>query len=335
MQAAATIFDSIVFRRAALEMKGAVGRSPEALAPKRSSGGKPLASATTYNPWFVRGFSSDRLGTAWPAFCQCLRSHGVKLFCTTSALESVPVAALPYRIGQRWLGEPINAGELKTADAFELACCDRNGQWGWPAEIGSRDKLSVLVQAIRAAVDWSTPTGISLPADCSSDDLGAAYHAEVDFITLVATGLERWDLWLVTQLERLRALNNERPDQSTAASQPPAIYVVGPIATAETATKLLALGASAVGIDQILEQTLEEGVATRPHSVGGMLSGMGIGDNRSNAADELSKTLQHLSHSTHRQLSICGLNQISELNRSHLAACSLDVQQTTGLELAY
>ncbi|MEO8272036.1 MAG: hypothetical protein ABI557_20165, partial [Aureliella sp.] len=162
-----------------------------------------------------------------------------------------PATSVPARWSGRAVDEPFDFDEVSSSDLFEIAYHDRaRRQWTWPSEI-SHDRIDGLLRSVRAASGGDTPIGLSLPLGCHVDDLQRCLSADVDFICLTSrfAKFETSDLHGLVQCRTVATqLNRDRLP----------LLVTAPIADIEQAHKLLALGASAVSLDDILRPIIAQ-----------------------------------------------------------------------------
>lgn len=202
-----------------------------------------------HTPYFTRSLGAAELGAAWVPLCNLLRRHGIPAFSSAHALAKVPAASVPARWSGRAVDEPFEPDELATADLFEIAYHDRaRRQWKWPSEIAP-NRIDSLLRSVREAAGGDTPIGISLPLGCHLNDLQRCLSADVDFICLSC----RFAKFAASDLHSL-ALCRRMAGQLNRPQLP--LLVTAPIVDIEQAHKLLALGASAVSIDDILRPLL-------------------------------------------------------------------------------
>lgn len=203
------------------------------------------------SPYFARSLGPADLGAAWVPFCHLLRHHGIPIFSPVDALVDIPAASVPARWSGRAIDEPFDFKELTTSDLFEVTCHDRaRRQWIWPSEIAPA-RIDGLLRSVRATAGNDTPIGISLPLGCHVDDMQSCLLADVDFISLSCrfAKFEANDLHSLVQCRRLAAQLN-RPQLP--------LLVTAPIVDIEQAHKLLALGASAISLDDILRPVIAQ-----------------------------------------------------------------------------
>lgn len=226
------------------------------------------------SPYFIRMLGASELGAAWAPLCSSLRRHGIPIFSSVESLDGVPAVSVPARWSGRPVDEPFESIELTTADLFEVSCLSRDQrQWRWPSEI-SVDRLDGLLRSVRAAAGGDTPVGLNLPLGCHRDDLQRCLAADIDFISLsrtqtaahstdsqvggtAASGIEAGGLqasvFLAGDLHSV-VLCRQMLQQLNRPQLP--MLVTAPVVDIEQAHKLLALGASAVSIDQIVRQSI-------------------------------------------------------------------------------
>lgn len=226
------------------------------------------------SPFFIRSLGASELGAAWEPLCSVLRRHDIPIFSSVEGLDGVPAASVPARWSGRTSDEPFQAVELATADLFEVSCLSRQTpQWSWPSEL-SAEHIDGLLRSVRAAAGGDTPVGLNVPLGCHPSDLQRCLTADIDFISLshthavarsadsplgsvaasslAAAGAQSGaflagDLHSVVRCRQmLQQLN--RPQLP--------LLVTAPVVDVGQAHKLLALGASAVSLDQIVRQSL-------------------------------------------------------------------------------
>ncbi len=278
-------------------------------------------------PYFVRALGPTRLGSAWSTFCGLLRTRGIPLFSSVQALDKVPVADVPARWGIRFADEPINANDLKTADAFELGCHDRaQRNWRWPAEV-SPLQVEPFVFATRMAAGADTPIGVSLPLGCQSADMQQCISANVDFINLIAR-FPRLDACDINSLVVCRQLVEKSPRPNLP------ILVTAPIGDIEHAHKLLMLGATAVCLDDLLTPFIPNSLASGPLQAtgSGMLAGISSPHSRK-AVDlpELATALGDYQQILQDRMGSVGARSLAEFNASCLRSVSEQCHKVTGV----
>jgi hypothetical protein len=241
-------------------------------------------------PWFLRKPPQPILASRWPAFCAKIKTHNIPMFCRVDQLEQVSAAQVPLRLARRELGQPFDPRELKTADALELDLYNNSSNaWQWPLELVSPERVCSFVQTVRDATASLTPIGLSLPSGASNVDLKLCLEAACDFVTLVSAEGESAgsEAVMVEGLTRARELFQ-------AAGQPMPILAVLPLQKPEHALKLLALGASAVCIDSLVNPLIKDLRATSSPLAGGMLSGINLPSHEKVDVPELEPPLVHL-----------------------------------------
>ncbi len=265
-------------------------------------------------PWFLRQPLQQILAARWPAFCGRIRAHRIPMFCRVDQFEQVAASQLPIRLARRELGQPFNPQELRTADALELDCFNSAVQcWQWPLELVTKERLNTFVQAVRDATSSLSPIGLSLPSGASNADLEFCIEAACDFVTLVSTETESASnhAIMVEGLTRARDLF-----QSAGAQIP--ILVVLPIRNAEHALKLLAVGASAVCIDSLVNPLIKDLRANSSLLAGGMLSGINLSSQAQVDVPEIEPTLVDLRQRLETCLRRHACSSIAALGRNSL-----------------
>jgi hypothetical protein len=267
-------------------------------------------------PFFVRNLGRSQAGGAWSTFCGLLRAQGIPIFSTVAALQDVPGASVPARMGRRFINEPLDAVELQTADVFEVACCDVAGQrWGWTSEVAA-NQLRAYIDAIRQAAGGDTPVGIGLPVNCHETDLRACLEAEVDFISLesAAASLAVTDIHAVASARRMCR-------QLGQAALP--LLVSLPLSDPHQALKVLALGASAISLDSLLSGCFPKPPASPTAGVGsGMLSGISTGPRKTVGLPDVERTLERLNQTLQTTLNSIGAKNLNQLNVDCLRSCT-------------
>ena len=279
-------------------------------------------------PYFVRHLTPSELGNAWVPICNVLRQHGIPIFSSVAALQEVPAASVPARWGMRFINEPIDSMELTTADAFELSCQDRaRKEWGWSSELRP-EQMGALVSAVREAAGGDTPIGISLPLGAHDDDLRHVLAAGADFISLIArsTRLQATDVHGLVQCRKLA--------NHMSQSYLP-VLVTAKISSLEQAHKLLALGASAVCIDDLLRPLINEALearSTHTTSGAGMLSGMmPLASPKRPVLANVSTALVDFQQQLVERLNSVGARDLRSFTSHVLRSCSQPAQQITGV----
>lgn len=279
-------------------------------------------------PWFLRQPPQPMLTTRWPAFCGTLRAQGIPMFCRVEQLEEVSAMQLPIRLARRELGQPFDPQELRTADALEIDCFNSAANfWQWPLELVGPERLSRFVQAARDATASLTPIGLSLPGGACDVDLKLCIEAECDFVTLVSVAAEvaACEAIMVEGLTRARDLF-----QSAGARIP--ILVVSPLQKPEHALKLLALGASAVCIDSLVNPLIKDLRSSSSLMAGGMLSGINIPSQPKVDVPEVDFLLSNLRQTLETCLRCHAASSIAALDRNSLRGTTHQACQLAKVE---
>lgn len=279
-------------------------------------------------PYFVRNLGRTQLAGHWAGFCSLLRQHGIPIFGEAAAFQDVPVAALPARCGRRWLNTSFDPLELGTADAFELSSCDaRETEWGWSSEC-TVETLSGLVSAVRAASGHDTPIGMSLPLNAHTSDLHSALTAGADFLTLCSRQPR-------LSPDELHGLVRCRQMIEDSSQRPIPLLICAPLSHHDHLHKLLALGATAVCVDHVLQKVWAQRSATDNDSSGsGMLSGLlPTSLTRVNPMEALAQALVDLRTTLKQRLRTSGAQRLGELNHQALRSYTPRAQQLTGCPL--
>lgn len=268
-----TLLDELEYSRAPLLTAATTHPSaPPSLACTMSVSGSQRAIQLR-SPYFIRALGATELGAAWSPLCNALRQHDIPIFSSVESLDGVPAASVPARWSGRPVDESFNSVELTTADLFEVTCFSRDKRrWTWPSEIAF-ERIDSLLRSVRAAAGGDTPVGLSLPLGCHPGDLERCLTADIDFISLNCThtltlpvGLQPSStgsgataralpsgVFLAVDLHSI-VLCRQMLQQHNRADLP--MLVTAPVVDVEQVHKLLALGASAVSIDNIVRQSL-------------------------------------------------------------------------------
>jgi hypothetical protein len=301
-------------------------------------------------PLFSRRPPLDMRSPLWPAYCQLLKELGIALYASHQSLEQLPVASVPVRFGFRAAAEPLERLELETAEAFELSCaldvnpaleyCEpkpvngaTRGPETFPAiplELSHCSEMPALLTAIRELADGSTPVGIGLHAGHVAHDVRWAANAGADFIVLEFPGN------LPSQSlagESLTLAVAHARDTLQQLPRPLPLLVDAPLSDPEDIGKLLALGATAVSVDQLIAATLPAPARPSPLSQG-LLSGLAAhvptpAPDLSAARSRLTQTLDLLRW----QIMSAGVRHCSELHVAHLRARSPRMAELSGAPL--
>jgi len=307
----ASLFDELVFAPPGLTFTPPPMSVNTSLALEVKGSNRRLQFAM---PWFLRHPPQPMLATRWPAFCGTIRAQGIPMFCRVDQLEKVSAMQLPIRLARRELGQAFDPHELRTADALEIDLYNSAQKcWQWPLELAGPERISRFVQAARDATASLTPIGLSLPSGASNVDLKLCVEAECDFVTLVGVEAEAagCEAVMVEGLTRARELF-----QSAAARIP--ILVVSPLRKPEHALKLLALGASAVCIDSLVNPLIKDLRASSSLMAGGMLSGINIASQEKVDVPEIAPLLSNLRQTLETCLRSHALSSIAALGRNSL-----------------
>ena len=275
------------------------------------------------SPLIVRNTSSRQLGPHWRSFCSLLCKQRLPVYSPVAELESLPTASIPLRFAQQFINEPLDPTEIHTADAFELIMRERaTGRWGWSSEVG-RNRLASFVSAVRCAIGGEVPIGVGLPMEAQRDDVQAALDAGVDFLTLEAGAGVFTRLHLQGLLLARRACKENRLDGLP-------IFVDLPLRSTDAVAKLIALGASCVAIDPLIETLLPKPTKSRGNVAmgSGMLSGIAVANQAEVAPlHDLEQMLGRQLLSVSQSMQRCGAARLSELDLSQLWTSDLDLQR--------
>jgi hypothetical protein len=290
------------------------------------------ASSRTFQfnlPYFVSQLGTQQLGNGWLSFCGLLRRFGIPLFSSLAPLHAVPAAAVPARWSRHHINCALNATELNSADAFEIACCAPDARtWEWSSEL-QPDRFGSFVSAVRLVAGGDTPIGIGLPLGCHLDDMQLALEAQVDFIHLHARG-KRLEANELHSLVKLRSLSNRYQTVRLP------ILVSAPLSELTHAHKLLALGATAVCIDTLLQPLIPTLAAslTTEAAGGGMLSGLiPAVSPKSLPLPAIEAALAEYQQELISVLRSTGAGQLQRLTSDMLGSCTERAARVTGAAL--
>jgi hypothetical protein len=323
MSAGDSILDELSFVRAPLQSADLAELAPSVdttFSLYVNGSTRPIQFA---RPFFVSELGQRQTGGSWSTLCGLLRRQGIPIFSSVVALQDVPAASVPPRLARRFVNEPLDAVELQTAEAFEIACRAPSGRsWGWTSEI-TTEQLGEFVEAIRQASGGDTPVGIGLPLGCHELDLRSSLKASVDFVSLVASGptVGRADIRAVAQARRICS-------DCGQASLP--LFVNLPISNADQAMKVLALGASAICIDSLLSNCIPKpaaGAAVGGGIGSGMLSGITAGPRKAVGLPQVEQALEQLNQTLHDTLRSVGAKRLQQCN----VACLRDLPNRESL----
>lgn len=290
------------------------------------------ASSRTFQfnlPYFVSQLGPKQLGNGWISFCGLLRRCGVPLFSSVAPLHAVPAASVPARWSRHNINTALDATELNSADALEIACCAPDERtWEWSSEL-QPEQFGGFVSAVRMAAGGDTPIGIGLPLGCHTADMRRAMEAQVDFIHLHARGkrLEANELHSLVQMRNLS-------DKHQTVRLP--ILLSAPLSELTHAHKLLALGATAVCIDTLLQPLIPPLTAALTTEVvgGGMLSGlMPTVSPKPLPLTAVEAALAEYQQQLVELLRTTGTDQLQGLNSSLLRSCTERSARITGAAL--
>lgn len=310
------------------------------------------------SPYFVRTLTAAELGAAWTPLCSALRRHEIPIFSSFESLGGVPAVSVPARWSGRPVDEPFQANELTTADLFEVSCLSRDQRrWSWPSEI-SGERLDGLLRSVRAAAGGDTPVGLNIPLGCHVNDLKRCLAADIDFISLscahpvahsadsqsrspvagsVAAGGLPSGVFLAGDLHSV-VLCRQMLQQLKRPQLP--LLVTAPVEDIEQAHKLLALGASAVSIDQIVRQSIapdmrlsqqEESESAAPFRLPS-LPQRGVSASKHAELPYLEMQLKQARLSLLGLLQAVGVSGLSDFTQHCLVSSTQRVQQVTGVK---
>lgn len=277
-------------------------------------------------PVMVRQMTAKGLGESWTEFCGLLRKYGILVDSPAANFEQLPPAAVPLRLGKRFLDEPFYAAELQTADLLELSTrCRSTGNWGWPVEMGDSSRLKGMVAAVREAAGGNTPVGISLPLGVHPNDLDVCIDAELDFLTIVAPGneIDDFSMWGIA---KVRQVCQEK-------GQDLPLMVDARFLRVLDAVKCLLLGASVVSIDSLLEPFLKADRSEAAKRGQGMLSSIGgLPESRKGMTlIKLENKIREFRDALVQQMQWVGASDLSVFDRRFLRAATENCARLTGV----
>ncbi len=291
-------------------------------------------SSAWRSPYFTRALGPADSRGAWLPFCSLLRRHGIAMFSPSEALAEIPAASAPARWSGRATGEPFDFDELASAELFEITCFDRvRRQWKWPSEVAS-DRINGLLRSVRAVSRSDAPIGVSLPLGCHRDDLRLCQSADVDFISLSCrfANFEASDLHSLVQCRRL-AVQLGRPQLP--------ILVTAPVVNFSQAHKLLALGASAVSLDEILRPALardrqrndaEDSAANLRSMLPSIPASFSLGANKQANLPEVEQLLARSPELLGERLASVGASDLRGFTHDCLRSVSERAERVTGVK---
>jgi hypothetical protein len=299
----------------------------------RTPGGRKLPFAV---PFFARGDMRTKSDSGWNVLCGILRKFGLPLYASVNDLEPVPATNVPARVAVRALGQPLSKNELNTADAFELATCDVNGQhWGWPYEIEGNRDLKSFVQVLREATGGEIPIGISLPLGATAADMRCSIESSVDFITLkysqecLAVGAGQ-----LSSFAAVCVLNARRQCTQLGRTDLP-LLLDAPITEIEHIIKLLALGATAVNVGAMLVEALPTPAPLRVESkfADSLLGSMAMVPKSVNELPQVERCLSTLVVRLKSSLQYAGLVDVQHLDSNSLRSLCKNTAEYLGISL--
>lgn len=212
--------------------------------------------------WILVRTTPKQVGARWMDLCRQLQSLGSAIQCSSSDFEAIPIGGSPKRISQQAIERPFSAAEIQSADVVEITLhCAGRDQWGLPPEIGDSRNLIHLMESIRQAVGSSSAIAMGVPIGLGTEDIETILTAQPDILSLKSHTSTSDELTVAT-LTRIRSV---LPNFS---AQDLPILVETDHCQPEQLVKLIALGATGVSIDRVLEDLWEE----KPEIPGGFLS---------------------------------------------------------------
>jgi len=330
MSLADELLDEIFFMPGTLPVSGGPFASSQKLSTICGISVQASSRSFQFNlPYFVSRLGPKQLGNGWISFCGLLRRCGVPLFSSVAPLHAVPAASVPACWSRHHINGALNASELNSADAFEIVCCASDERtWEWSSEL-QPEQVGGFVSAVRLAAGGDTPIAICIPLGCQAAHMQRALEAQVDFIHLHVRG-KRLEANELHSLVQLRSLS----DRYQTVRLP--ILLSAPLSELTQAHKLLALGATAVCIDTLLQPLLPPLTATLTTEVvgGGMLSGlMPAVSPKSPPLTAVEAALAEYQQQLVELLRMTGADQLQGLTSSLLRSCTERAARLTGAAL--
>ena len=308
------------------------------------------------SPYFIRGLGAAEFGAAWAPLCGALRRHDIPIFSTVKNLAGIPAADAPARWSGRPFDEPFQSMELTTAGLFEVSCISRDQRHlKWPGEI-CPELIDSLLRSVRAAAGGDTPVGFNVALGCHPSDLKQCLAADIDFISLSCThAMAATGSQLSHQATSGVAASEVQPHTFLAGDlhsivlcrqmlqqlnrpQLP-LLVTAPVIDFEQAHKLLALGASAVSLDQIGRQSIalekrpskeEEPVPDLPFRLPALPQSAAPAAKRPELP-QLENLLKQARQTLCERLLSVGADNLADFNQQCLVSISQRAQRVTGV----
>jgi hypothetical protein len=331
--AAHSILDDVVIAPVALMPALPHGYGPAistAQAVPSSAGRKLQFNA----PFFAKGLSASQLSTNWPVVCGILRAKGLPLYAAVQELMAVPAAQVPARIAQRFLGQPLVHDEVNMADAFELANCTPGGnEWSWPFEISSGRDLKTLVTTLRSATGGEVPIGMSLPLNAKVADIRMSVESSVDYLALThCPECLASSPGEVASHAALGIVSARKLCAQFGRAKIP-ILLDAPIANGDQLIKLLALGASAINIGNIIRNAMPAAEPQRYESklTENLLGSLPTAHKVVRELPHVERSLTELIQRLDETLRFAGLLEVSALESTCLQSMNAVVAQQLGI----
>ncbi len=335
-----SIFDRLAFRGTAMCLAG--GWSAPSVSATHVSIPLPGGNKdfTSLVPFYSNQSAIRADHAQWPELCAIFRRLGLPVVGSIADFEKLPAAAIPIRIGRRFAQERLDPNEITTADIFEFLCraAVTSGTAAaqakvptLPLEIDRPQRLRSLVSLLRDLSGSDIPIGAAVGLSVCREDIVALIDSGVDFLTLESTndhgiGESDYSYWFVSQLSRIRTM-------CVALDQPRFPLVVEcPFSSADWVIKTLALGASIVCIDGIVNAIQAELRRHQPAVHGkGLLAGIAdaYAAPTKSFIESVHDALNNLINQLHLQMSLAGCQSLPHFDVSCLASYDEQVCRLT------
>jgi hypothetical protein len=258
-----SILDEFVFEWPPLKMLSPLNDRRTGALSVRVGRGTRRRSAEFASPWVICDLASlignppspveqlpsrsSPIGREWLLICQQLRAAGILLECSRESLAQCPVDSVPKRLCRMEIDRPFSAIEPDGASLIEITCRSGcQGDWGWPPEIGDFQHLRSWLQSAHLALGQGSLLGLGIPLSVHGTDLGWLKDPNIDWIALHCGACDTQEA-IVHALVRLRT----RLQELERADLPILVRAGGN--RPNHLIKLIALGATWVGIDGLLD----------------------------------------------------------------------------------
>lgn len=197
-------------------------------------------------PWLVGSTFPQKTAGRWPDLCARLAERNLLVACHAKSFEGL--SAAPRRLATQTIGFQLELDDLQAADLVELKCQTIEGRWGWPPEIQRPGNWPDWLDTVRSVLGSTTPLGLGLCAGADDASLRVALSSGIHFIAVHHVGALELLIDTLSRANRLRQQAGLRV----------AIIARTKARSAADLTKLLALGADLVTIDEYLEESWQQ-----------------------------------------------------------------------------